>query len=509
MSSTRDSVRQPDSLDLQSPEARLAEYLRTSGSGIQLDEADVADRFAWVFESPDAQALVDAIIELTELQDRLFESVNRARFWLGSGVDATAKFLRHSPSDEVGRRLNALADWMARVNTQNFDGVTLTPLLTDYLAKAEDFDAALVKLDHLRDRTLSAAFDWNDPVQRDLEFKRFVSEQNNLTAPESLDEMYRLFSELKELPSPEEPTYELTERELLEVKRTAYEAVVFLQFLRRFRAQTDRPIVVVGNYRYGRHWVVEPLEEYLENGFAVRYYRVPSHHSMRLTVPHYLERQIISGFPPEFVKELEADTPHVVIVDVSSPNRTEGVSKFSRALRDYVNWFLVFNDVRAQGDESKYEQDGSMPSGHVPALKRWYHAVLVRRQLQEWVSPGPTYKVAHWAPQLKETVQMGDARVPSRQADLSDAKPLVVVANPAIYGRDGEDMPDVLRRTEPYYFNDPEKHVADNVALGYGDYGVETRVVGPTTDQFIAAVQRHIRIEVASLIASGEAATDW
>lgn len=508
MSRSKARARQPDNPHGQSPKARLEEYLRTSDGVGQAGVEDVSKRFDWVFKSPDAPALVGALIELTGLQSSLFETLDRTRFWLGWGVDATAMFLRHSPTNEVARRFKALSDWMSRVNTQNFDGVTLTPVLIGHLAQARDVEEALAELDRLRDRTLSGVFDWSHPLQRDLEFKRFVSEQNDLGPPEALHEMYRRFYHLKELPPAEEATYELTGKELLEVKRAAYETAVFLQFLRRFRAQTERPVVVVGNYRYGRHWIVEPLEKYLTDGFEVRYYRVPSHKSMRLTVPHYLERQIISGFPPEFVKQLNIETPHVVIADVCSPSRTDGVSKFSRALRDYVNWFMVFNDIRAQGDESVYEQDSSMPPGHLPSLKRWHHSVLVRRQLQEWVTPGPTYKVAHWAPELKETVLMGDARVPTREADPSDGKPLVVVANPAIYRTEGDDLPDILRNTEPYYFNDPEKHVPDNIVLGYSDYGVETRVVGPTTDQFVAAVQRHIQVEVTNLIESGRIEID-
>ena len=83
-----------------------------------------------------------------------------------------------------------------------------------------------------------------------------------------------------------------SDQDLLEVKRAAYEAVGFLQFLREFRSRTSRPIVVIGNDKgqllgggYGRFWVVEPMEERLTEDFKIRYDRVTSHGTMRLNVP--------------------------------------------------------------------------------------------------------------------------------------------------------------------------------------------------------------------------------
>ena len=52
--------------------------------------------------------------------------------------------------------------------------------------------------------------------------------------------------------------------------------------------------------------------------------------------------------------------PHVVIVDARNPVRGPGMMKMSRGARDYVNWFMVFNDIRAEGDISKYEHDGAV-----------------------------------------------------------------------------------------------------------------------------------------------------
>ena len=177
----------------------------------------------------------------------------------------------------------------------------------------------------------------------------------------------------------------------MEIKRVAYEAVGFLQFLRDFRSKTSRPVVAVGNDRYGRQWVVEPLEDYLKDDFIVRYDRVPSHKSMRLSVRNRLPGYVRLGFPREFVKDISEHMPHIVIVDSRSVRGRDAAMRFSRASRDYVNWLATFNDIRALGDESRYETDSSLPPGHITELKKWHEYVTVRRQLKAWVAPGETY----------------------------------------------------------------------------------------------------------------------
>ena len=437
--------------------------------------------------------------DVLEMRD-LVATVERLK--LNLTTDQIEQFIKNHSTDETQRRFEKLADWMAQVNSQNHDGVILTPVITDHLAGDSDFDALLNELDYLGKETRNGRFDINNLLQKELEYKRYVSEANRQRDwPKDPEEQRAAFDELAMLPPPhDEGELQLTEEDLHETKRAAYEAKLLLEFLREFRSQTDRPIVVVGNERYGRQWVVEPLEAYLEGGFEVRYDRVPSHSSMRLTVPHYLERFQRNGFPPEFMKQLSEQIPHVVIVDECSPRRTEHYTKFPRGVRDLVNWFMVFNDIRAEGDVAKYASDSTLPAHHFPELKKWYEFVLVRRRICEWITPGPTYKISHWAPELKAQVIMGDMIIPSRLPDLRDGKPQVVLANPAIYRTEGDDLPAALKGTHPYYFNDPEKEVKEEIVPGFGAYGFETRVQGFTTDEYVAAVQKQIGAELAAML---------
>ena len=153
-------------------------------------------------------------------------------------------------------------------------------------------------------------------------------------------------------------------------RRAAYEAVELLRFLQEFKAGTSRPVVVFGNERYGRDWIVQPLERYLRDDFDIRYWRVQSHSSMRLTVPHWIGRWNRSGFPPEFWEEMSDTQPHIFVVDECSPRRTEQYSKFARGVRDMLNWFMVFNDIRAQGDSSAYVSESTLPAPPLPGAPK-------------------------------------------------------------------------------------------------------------------------------------------
>ena len=416
-------------------------------------------------------------------------------------VDQIRLFINNHARAETKQRFEKLAAWMGQVNSQNHDGVVLTPVITDHLAGKSDFDGLLRELEYLREESRNGRFDISNVLQKELESKRYISEANRQRDwPKDPEAQRVAFDALTILPPAHEDEFPLAEQDRIEAKRAAYEAKLFFEFLMEFRAQTDRPVVVVGNERYGRHWVVEPLEAYLEGKVEVRYDRVPSHGSMRLTVPHYLERFQRNGFPPEFMKQLSEQMPHVVIVDECSPTRTEHYTKFPRGLRDLVNWFMLFNDIRAEGDGWKYEADSGLPGHHFPELKKWYEFVVVRRRICEWIHPGPTYSVAHWAPELKPQVIMGGMIIPSKPPDFGDEKAQVVLANPAIYRTEGDDLPAILKGTQPYYFNDPEKMVKEEIVPGFGAHGFETRVRGFTTDEYVAAAQKQIKVELAGML---------
>ncbi len=460
--------------------------------GPEVNRGNVHDLLAFVFKSSDIPGAARLVIRVYQLGLRI--DIDQIQTFL-------TPFIHCNSIDEILRRLDGLGQWMTQFEGRNYEGAMFTPVVTRYLAEHSDFEAALAEFDRLRAKTLEGQFCLDDELQRDLEFLRFAHLEANLNGGQrGSDEQYATFKALPVLPPPRQETVELTDQHLAQAKRYGYQAACFLQFLRHFKDSTPRPIVVVGNDRYGRQWVVEPLYDYLKDDFTLRSDRVRSHASFRLRVPHEVESKARAGFPQDFVRELSGEMPHVVIVDARNPVRGPGMMKMSRGARDYVNWFMVFNDLRAEGDMSKYAHEGAVP--HLSELRRWYEFDLVRRLIKPWVQPGPTYKITHWAPELKEFVMLGDFAMRAEHPDPEFDKPQVVISNADIYRTEGDDIYETLRGTDPYYFDGPERHVKETVEFGFGEYGLETRVKGPTTDEFVARVQQEITAEVGRLLQS-------
>ncbi len=480
---------------------RLLNHLRETEGDSQIDEEAIFNRYADIFKSTDILALTDVIIGMHR-----FNLIQR--FHVKFGVKQIELFLKNCPKTEVLNRFEKLEQWMGKYHKTNHDGTILTPPLIDFLSKGSDFDTLLSELDRYRADTRNGQFDINNILQRDLEFRRFAYEytrvlepltyqlQNRYPPPKSNEELYRLFNQLEELPPVAADESHLSEQHLAEVGRTAYEAARFLKFLRGFRARTSRHIVVVGNDRYGRQWVVEPIEAYLKEGFTLRYDRVRSGTSTRLSVP--------AAFPREFVKEISEQMPHIVIVDASHAPPSNDVMQLSRGLRGYAHWFAVFNDLRAEGNFTRYQDESSLPAEHFPELMKWYDYVTRREQLQEWVSPGQTYRVTTWAPELKDVVILGDMQVKRYPAispeEMEGDFPMVILANPIVYRTEGDDLPSALRGTTPRHFDDPEAHATDSIVFGFGSHGLETRLKGMSTEQFVQTAQRHIKEEIDRLL---------
>ena len=473
---------------------KLEAHLRAGRSANSESPADVYDRYGHVFMAPDVRAAAEIAIELEAGGPRMAN-------------EALGTLLGRLPSREARRRLVELRAWMAQTGMTD---LVVTQVLAEFLSQPDDFPSLLAELGRLIGETRRGRFDVGHHVQRDLEFAKFFHEFARLDGvyrrlpypKESLEELYRRFKGLPVLPYDDPGEAETADEHALEISRLAYEAVGLLRFLRRFRAGTSRPVVVVGNNRYGRQWLVEPLEPFLDDEFTLRYDGVPSHQSMRLSVPHARNFEWSAdntgpwtpdAFPMEWARQIAKEMPHVVVVDSMSPGRYSGLSMFSRATKTYAHWFVVFNDVRNGGPANDF-----MPQAHLEELRHWYEYVRLHRQLQHWVGPGPGYRLGMWAPHLTDTVQLGELNIPCRPVLLDSDEPEAVLVNPMIYG--DENLPKRLHGTRPYYFDGPEGQVQEEIVFGFGPYGFQPEVRGTMTASFVAKVQRQITAEVASLV---------
>ena len=484
--------------------ARLLPHVRQVARDEGLGEEAVYERCGPAFTNPDIPGAVEVMITATS-------------GGLTPDPSEVEQFLKNLTTDEALRRMKRLAEWTAEYRPHEHGRLVVTPKIAEYLSRGGDFDSLLEVLDRLELETHEGRFHIDNPLQRDLEFGRFSQEYQRSHGTyrllpysrEPFEEMYRMFSKLKELPPVEEEEFELSEEHRAQANRLAYEAAGFLRFLREFRDSTSRPIVVVGNDRYGRQWVVEPIEELLGDGFTIRYDRVPSHMSTKLRVPSArLHEGTGDGFgawssnvfPREFVREINETMPHIVVVDGMNPGGEHGLMRFSRGTKGYAQWFAAFNDLRAEGDVSKYESESCLPADHLAVLRHWYEFVRLQRQLQQWVSPGPTYRVTLWAPEPTEIAHLGEIRVPCVSPDIESEQPQVVLAAPMIYRTEGDDLPEALQGTRPYYFDGPEKLVKESIVFGFGPHGFQPRVEGTMTATFVDAVQRYVAAEVKKMI---------
>ena len=472
-------------------------------------------------------------------------NLNEALDEVGAGrepsIQQLGAFTRGHPHDEVVSRLKRLREWLLAVNAYNHDGVIITPVIANFLSEQTDFDSLLGELDRLREETRNGRFRLDDKLQRDLEFNRFSFEYSAIHGwGKPPEETYaEFFTALDEFPPHDLGDVVLSEQRLVDARRAAYEAALFLEFLREFRSNTSRPVVVIANDKaqmggggYGRQWVVEPIEDYLRGDFEVRYDRVTSHARMRLSVP--------AAFPKSFVRELCDQMPNIVIVDGGRVVRddeprasTDGhMVRFSRAEHGYANWFTVFNDLRARGDLSRYQSDSLFPASELEELRKWHEFVIVREQIEEWVTPGPTYSMALWSPEPTEHGLMGETKVVWPKVAFEGDTPLVVFANPIVYrskaaipgvnvGATDDRLPGVLGNSEPFALNELDREVRqrstesaggrlihwgavmENLAatvFGFGPHGFEMRTAGPSVERYVAAIQRHIKTEVDRLL---------
>ena len=420
-------------------------------------------------------------------------------------MDTIRPFLENFSQGEIARRFEKINQWVLRHHKTNHDGTILTPPIFNFLSQKIGLEVLTGKLDVLREETRNGKFDLNNILQRDLEFRRFSHEKTWQLEPESYvlrgryppplstEELYCQFKQLDLLPAQEEIPYQINNLQAREIKRVAYECISLLQFLNRFKAQTTKNIVVIGNDRYGRQWNVEPIEEFLKDGFITRYDRVRSGTSMRLTVP--------APFPDKFIRYLSDEMPHVVIVDGSHAPSTAESMQMSRGARSYAHWFAAFNDVRVEGKFEGYRANFGLPINHLDELARWHEYVSVRQYLGELVTPGPTYSVATWSPELREKVIMGDITIHRNSTEFKGEDPIVVLANPIFYSTEGGDIDPSLIGTTPRYFDDPDMHESSEVIFGFGSYGLETRLKGTSTARFVATIQKHVKEEISIQLA--------
>jgi len=438
-------------------------------------------------------------------------------------------FVQNLKINEILHRFHCISNWISNVNTwTNYDGVVLTPQIINYLARKDTkIEILLERLDYYRSETIAGRFLPNNLVQKELEFKHFESFVRTLYTETlgfsyndwdfyrrdlklskfAIPNIYEGFNRLKTLPVFNKiNSVVITEIQKNNAFRCAYEAMCFLSFLETFKRHTNRDIIIVGNERYGRQWVIELIESYLTDWATVKYQYIRSGASMRMTVPHI--------FSTDFVSKLSHDMPHIIVVDganrpISNPYSQssqknvflgDDFMRTSRAMRSVANWFAAFNYVRSGYKVGEWADTNILPSNRFSELVRWHEFERVIAQISPWISPGTTYRVMPWAPDLKKNVMLGDIIVDRKDQDFFGDIPTVILANTNIYRDQWDHIPIELKDTRTYYFDGPEGLVRDDLNVGFGEFGFQVRLEGPTTDMFVFEIQKTMRKYIAANI---------
>ena len=189
---------------------------------------------------------MSSIAEIQAVVDRLNEESNGSiqRYGFEFDEEQLGCFLLHRSVDETITDLTRLAEWHQRVNGQNHDGVTFTPLLKNYLAEPGDLEEKLAELERLRGNTRLGRFDVSNEIERDLEYHRYNWAYHEVLEPEWDPYADAPYEDFLKLPVLEPQTHEelvLDGQNLIEARRVAYEAYTLLGFLRKFRAGTITP----------------------------------------------------------------------------------------------------------------------------------------------------------------------------------------------------------------------------------------------------------------------------
>ena len=114
---------------------------------------------------------------------------------------------------------------------------------------------------------------------------------------------------------------------------------------------------------------------------------------------------------------------------------------------------------------------------------------MVARRIRPWIAPGPTYAIAHWAPELREEVLMGELAVPARPPTFGDdpqvvANDLFTTFDHPAAGRIRHHRVPARFHGSPTTFRDPAaptlgQHSDEVVAeTGRGDRIEELRAAG-------------------------------
>jgi len=292
---------------------------------------------------------------------------------------------------------------------------------------------AWVEIEKLLDEIRRGRLDFLNPVQRDLEFINYIKASSKI----SIIPDYDSFASLRYNDS-DSRLPALTANELVEARAAAYEAALFGWFVSD-RSSQGRKVLVVGNERYGKLFVIDPLRPFLDK------LRVDVTSCYVHSGSGSSEQEL--NFLKEQIKELSPDD--IIIVD-GTDNLMVGRSyRFPRSLATYKDWV------------TKLSQD-----------------------------QGREYTVSYYLPKQSKKIVIGDM-----QSELyvkpNNHTPQLIIANSVAVQSKFKGFPEEFKEHKPAYFDDPDQKSGTKKEIVFTPYGIKIWSERGVAD-FIKVIQHEI-----------------
>lgn len=205
-----------------------------------------------------------------------------------------------------------------------------TPPIMEYLYAHREKDAYM-QLAMLREKTKAGRFDPSNEAQRDLEFYSSYNRNGNTRILGNYYEFRRI--PFIDATVQRDTNQTLAEKDIMEAHEAAIEAAQ-VYWLVKEKVGKGREVLVVGNERYGKRFVTDPLIDDLES-LGVR---------VESTYVHSGNQKPDKGediFSEELVKYIRQYRPDIFIVDgTKSPFVDDKVTpKFPRSMIAFKKWF--------------------------------------------------------------------------------------------------------------------------------------------------------------------------
>lgn len=320
------------------------------------------------------------------------------------------------------------------------------------------------ELVELKEKTKKGNFDSNNRLQRDLEYMAYLKKRE--------EGSYKDFSSVRFLHEDELSSI-LDNVDKMEAKAAAFEAAMVYWMIRE-RTDMGRKVMIVGNNRYGRLFVTEPLRSELEllndlemvDSIGSKY--VKSHSG----------RDVKRGeqiFSDNHLRRIANSLPDIIVVDgtenlVADIHDELELPRFSSAMRGFYNWVNDFNE------------------GKFGAKPRKPYGIMFRSSRN--------------SDQIALDDHEDKAEILDSQSG-SPENPQLIIINSTVDPDYFPEFPEDLRGHRVGYFDDPEDKIGGQKTLVFTANGLqEKEIKGKNLNDYVRAVQKAIEDSLLEMIMS-------